>query len=247
MSYSRKETTHHILNGCKVSLNQQRYTWRHDNILRYICENVGSEKYQLNADIDGYSLPGGGTNSPDLCVTPERPDIVIHDRLTNELCIFELTVPLETNILNAHTRKAEKYSHFIQDITSANVKVIPFEIGSRGYISPDNKTSLKLLFKYCSKETTYRMFMKNISAISSYSSYYICIYTKKIPQMGPPPTTNRQSVPSPLLMWSWPWPCPWPSTTHRYWKSTPANQTKVLFCVLWSSKWSPYICIIWTL
>ena len=117
----RKETTHHILNGCKVSLNQQRYTWRHDNILRYTCENVDSEKYQLNADIDEYSLPGGATISPDLCVTLERPDIVIHDRLTNELCIFELTVPLETNILNARTRKAEKYSHFIQDITSANV------------------------------------------------------------------------------------------------------------------------------
>ena len=25
------------------------------------------------------------------------------------------------------------------------------------------------------------------------------------------------------------------------------NTSKVLFCVLWSSKWSPYICIIWTL
>ena len=151
----------------------------HDNILRYICENDDSEKYQLNADIDGYSLPGGGAISPDLCVTPaERPDIVIHDRLTNELFIFELTVTLKTNILNAHTSKAEKYAHFIPDITSANVKVIPFEIGSRGYISPDNKTSLKLLFKYCSKETTYRTFMKNISAISLYSSYYIFIQRK---------------------------------------------------------------------
>ena len=38
----RKETTHNTLNGCKVSLNQQRYTyvntWRHNNILKYICE-----------------------------------------------------------------------------------------------------------------------------------------------------------------------------------------------------------------
>ena len=174
----RKETTHHIMNGCKDSLNQQRYTWRHDNILRYIrvCENDDSEKYQVNADIDGYSLPGGGAISPDLCVTPaERPDIVIHDRLTNELFIF---FTLKTNILNAHTSKAEKYAHFIPDITSANVKVIPFEIGFRGYISPDNKTSLKLLFKYCPKETTYRTFMKNISVISLYSSSYIFIQRK---------------------------------------------------------------------
>ena len=42
--------------------------------------------------------------------TSVLPDIVIHDRLTNELLIFELTVPLEINILNAHIRKAEKYS-----------------------------------------------------------------------------------------------------------------------------------------
>ena len=77
------------------------------------------------------------------------PDIVIHDRIS-AIC----TDCLETNILNAHTRKAEKYSHLIPEITSANVKVIPFEVGSCGFISPDNKTSLKLLFKYCSKETT---------------------------------------------------------------------------------------------
>ena len=57
---NRKETTH-PLNGFKASLNQQRYTWGHDNILKYICENVDGEKYQLNADIDGYFLPGGGT------------------------------------------------------------------------------------------------------------------------------------------------------------------------------------------
>ena len=119
--------------------------WQYSKIHMWKADG---EKCQLNADIDGYSLPGRGTVSPDLCVTPERPDIVIHDRLTNKLFIFEMTVPLVTNILNVHTRK-NRYSHFIPDITSANVKVIPFEIGSRGYISPDNKTSLKLLFKYC--------------------------------------------------------------------------------------------------
>ena len=172
----RKETTHHILNGCKVSLDQQRYTWRHDNILKYICESVDKEKYQLNADIAGYSLPGGGTISPDYCVTPERPDIVIHDRQTKELLVFELTVPFETNISAANTRKNEKYSHLITDITSADVKLIPFEIGSRGYISEDNKNKLKFLFKYCSKkEATCQTFIKNISAISLYSSYYIFI------------------------------------------------------------------------
>ena len=116
------------------------------------------------------------TISPDYCVTPERSDIVIHDRQTKELLVFELTVPFETNISAANTRKNEKYSHLITDITSADVKLIPFEIGSRGYISEDNKNKLKFLFKYCSKkEATCQTFIKNISAISLYSSYYIFI------------------------------------------------------------------------
>jgi len=32
----RQETTNHILNGCKVALNQKRYTWRHNNLIKYI-------------------------------------------------------------------------------------------------------------------------------------------------------------------------------------------------------------------
>ena len=52
--------------------------------------------------------------------------------------IFELTVPLETNIKNANTQKMNKYEHFIIDITTGDVFVHPFEIGSRGYFSPSN-------------------------------------------------------------------------------------------------------------
>ena len=57
--------------------------------------------------------------------------------------IFELAVPLETNIKNANTQKMNKYEHFITDITTRDVSVHPFEIGSRGYISPSNKANLK--------------------------------------------------------------------------------------------------------
>ena len=31
-----QETTNHILNGCKVVLHQKRYTWRHNNLIKYI-------------------------------------------------------------------------------------------------------------------------------------------------------------------------------------------------------------------
>ena len=119
----------------------------HDNILRYICENADSEKYQFNSDID------------DISIRRE-------DNFPRPLCI---------------------YSHFISDITSANAKVIPFEIG--------NKTSLKLLFKYCWKERSWKIFLQSPFTPSTTYLY------KEIPRMVPPPTANPQSVLSPLLMW----------------------------------------------
>ena len=56
--------------------------------------------------------------------------------------IFELSVLLETNIKNANAQNMNKYEHFITDITTRDVSVHPFEIGSRGYISPSNKANL---------------------------------------------------------------------------------------------------------
>ena len=63
--------------------------------------------------------------------------------------IFELTVPLETNIKNANAQKMNNYKHFITDITTKDVSVHPFEICSREYISPSNQANLKELHKFC--------------------------------------------------------------------------------------------------
>ena len=51
--------------------------------------------------------------SPNLLVTAQKPDLVIIDRMEEKMDIFELTVPLETNIKNANTQKINKYEHFI--------------------------------------------------------------------------------------------------------------------------------------
>ena len=60
--------------------------------------------------------------------------------------IFELTVPLEkTKMLNVNTQKMNKYENFFTDITTRDVSIHPFEIGSRGYTSPSNKANLKKL------------------------------------------------------------------------------------------------------
>ena len=39
-----RETTCHVLNGCKVALDQGKYTWRHDSILQYVADSLDDSK-----------------------------------------------------------------------------------------------------------------------------------------------------------------------------------------------------------
>ena len=41
--------------------------------------------------------------------------------MEEKMDIFELTVPLETNIKNTNAQKMNKYEHFITDITTRDV------------------------------------------------------------------------------------------------------------------------------
>jgi len=49
----RQETTNHILNGCKVALHQKRYTWRHNNHVKYITGLIDIDQFLMYAE-DGY-------------------------------------------------------------------------------------------------------------------------------------------------------------------------------------------------
>ena len=100
----------------------------------------------MYADIPSHTLPV----TPFL-VTAQKPDLVIIDRMEEKMDIFELTVPLETNNKNANALKMNKYEHFITDKTTRDVSVHPFEISSRGYISPSNQTNPVLVSKQCVK------------------------------------------------------------------------------------------------
>ena len=88
--------------------------------------------------------------SPQLpCDRTETRSSIIINRMEEKRNIFELTVPLKTNTKNVNTQKMNKYEHFMTDITTREVSVHSFEIGSRGSISPSNKANLKKLHKFC--------------------------------------------------------------------------------------------------
>jgi len=75
-----RQTTCHILNCCSTSLNQGRYTWRHNNLLEYMSKCLDKTKFEIYIDIPEHTTPSGGTIPPSLCVTPLKPDLVIIDK-----------------------------------------------------------------------------------------------------------------------------------------------------------------------
>ena len=170
-----------------MALDQGKYTWRHDNILHYIATILDKTKYRIYVDIPNHMTETGGTIPVEMCVTPLRPDIVIVDDKKNTMDIFELTCPLEPNIKKRHAEKSDKHAHFNGDLDCHKSKVTCFEIGSRGYISPDNHERLKNLHKFCKPNTKLKKFKENIAALSIYSSYAIFIGRKEPQWMKPGP------------------------------------------------------------
>ena len=170
----KRQTLNHILNCCKISLDQGRFTFRHDSILNYIAQCLDKSRYTCFIDIPGHQTPAGGTLPPSVLVTNLRPDVVVIDTKKKSVTVLELTVPGETRITIAHKLKLEKYQHMVSDIKTHEVKVIPFEVGSNtGHITHENKQTLNALHKFCKKEIKLKKFIQNISAVAVLSSYYI--------------------------------------------------------------------------
>ena len=170
---TRKQTLNHILNGCRKALDQGRYTWRHDGILNYIANCLDKKNFECYLDIDGHQH-SGGTLPPEIVVSTLKPDIVIVDKKNKDIHIFELTVPGESRIHEAHRIKTEKYQHFQSDIRSHRITILLFEIGSHtGFISRENVNRLNILHKFCTKGIKFKQFTKNISSITVISSYFI--------------------------------------------------------------------------
>ena len=74
------QTTDHCLNICKVGLDTGRWTWRHNNVLKYIIDSLDTTKFLVFSDLPGLEAAGGGTIPPEICVTNLKPDIVILDK-----------------------------------------------------------------------------------------------------------------------------------------------------------------------
>ena len=169
-------------------MEQGRWTFRHDGIVKYIAESLDKTRFEIYADVEGHKTPDGRTIPSSICLTPDRPDIVIIDRRSGDLFIFELTVSYdrEENFRFSHTNKENKYAYFLEDITVLKPHLTAFEVGSREFVSKENNDRLKSLHKFCRKNIRFNSFVKNISALSVNASYYLFI-CRKDPVWSDPP------------------------------------------------------------
>ena len=84
------------------------------------------------------------------------------------MVIIKLTVALELNIEKAHKRKVAKHTALVLDIKSKGFEcdIIALEIGSKGYVSPDNQQRLKSILKLCSNPVSFKNFPDDLSKLS---------------------------------------------------------------------------------
>ena len=175
---SCKGTLFHILNHCSNMLD--RYLWRHNNIIRIIISSlensqlVKNNKAIISADIAGY-LTAGGTVPPDVIPTAQKPDIVVTFPESKTIILFELTVPFERNIDKSHQFKLDRYASLADDIRIAgyDCRLVPFEIGSRGLITKQNKSHLNQLLRTVESKTKYSKLKDDISKAALASSFSI--------------------------------------------------------------------------
>ena len=117
----------------------------------------------------------GSTIPPDILLTTSRPDLVILNREDKKIFLLELTCSFESNVDSANITKTLKYTQIKQDIEDKGYTCIllPFEIGSRGYVSKRNKVALMTVFTATKMKTNAAKCITQLSKISLASSFSI--------------------------------------------------------------------------
>ena len=113
---------------------------------------------------------------------------------SKEIYIMELTVPFETNIEERNRQKSDKYASLVSDIDTLEPHLTAFEVGSRGYITPENKTRLRKIYKLSKTSISFKSFLMDISNLAISSSYYLFL-SRNNPSWENPPLLNISKKP----------------------------------------------------
>ena len=171
----QRETLHHTLNNCSLMLD--RYLWRHNSVLMYIYKLLNNHKSSdtdIYIDIAGHHT-GISTIPTEIVITSQKPDLVIVNKQSLSVTLFELSIPFETNIKETHERKVSRYQNLVVDIedNGYHVDYYPVEVGSRGFIDSDNTARLKSFFKRNTPVIKYSDIKTSLVKIVLVASYIV--------------------------------------------------------------------------
>ena len=129
---------------------------------------------EILADLPGLTL-NGSTVPPDILCTGQRPDVVIVERESKRIALMELTCSFETNADAANARKTLSYRDMKSDLEGKGFKVflLPFEIGSRGFINKRNKSALTHILKEFGFRLNTRQIFTDMAKIALLCSFTI--------------------------------------------------------------------------
>ena len=131
---SNTQTLMHVVSGCKVHLQQGRYTWHHNSILANIAKaRVGLADVQIYADLPGFACPTSITRSL------KRPDLILVHRKENVI-VIELTCGFITKIEENSERKQISYHETLQDFNTryTSVAFINLSMSALGIIGKND-------------------------------------------------------------------------------------------------------------
>ena len=129
----KKQAQHHVMSFCKTALNQARYTWRHNSVLKTIASHLQSVLTPLNAslyvDIPEY------LNSSEIFESA-GPDLLVV--CGDSVSAMKLTCCFELNTKKARDYKATRYQELEKQMKSnKSLKLILVEITTLGIVTRD--------------------------------------------------------------------------------------------------------------
>ena len=166
------QTLQHAVSACKVHLEEGRYTWRHNSVLKIIADYLLSitNNIELYCDITGYMSP--------CIITGEqkRPDIVVIDKQRSWVFVLELTVGFETRIKDNAVRKHNHYSGLCSELRNQynRVKFVNISVGALGILGKSSRSFMDFISNDLlldNQKTNY--LIAKIGACCIRSTYYI--------------------------------------------------------------------------
>ena len=171
----QSESLLHVVAGCKSYLEQGRYTWRHNTVLKFLAQTLPSlQPSKLFVDLPGCLSPSILTGE---CL---RPDMLLS---IEDKCfyIIELTVDFETNLERNAERKEIKYRPLLKQFENKyrKTKFINLSTSSLGMFGQASESFVDMCKELGIEQSHLNYMAIKMTTIIIRTTYYIfCMRNK---------------------------------------------------------------------